>query len=201
MGAPVPARLIAWDTATGKQAFSAPIDATYAAGLVYGQDGSSLVVGANSPGEMAAVFYDSATDERQRSVKMPGTSRSEVLILPRHQIFSNFVGSDAVFLDLDTGQERFRLPSHHDLEDAAISPDGSRLVVGRPVGADSEVTLWNMKSGRRLLALKRPGEWSPSPSRPMATGWWPHSGQRSPMQPNPFKSGTPRRARRRARNE
>jgi WD40 repeat protein len=174
--APVPARLIAWDTATGKQAFSAPIDATYAAGLVYSEDGSSLVVGTNSPGEMAAVFYNAATGERQRSVKMPGTPRSAVLILPRHQIFSNFVGLDALFLDLHTGQERFRLPSHHDLEDAAISPDGSRLAVGRrlALGGESEVTLWSLKTSRRLLALKRPGRmesiaFSPDGNRLVAT--------------------------------
>jgi serine/threonine protein kinase/WD40 repeat protein len=170
-------QLIAWDTATGQQMFSVPIEATFAAGLVYSLDGSSLVVGTSSQGEMAAMFYDATTGERQRSVAMRSSSRTAVLILARHQIFANFVGSDALFLDLETGQERFRLPGYHDLEDVAISPDGSRLAAGRPVsrlGGDSEVTLWSLKTGHRLLTLKRKGtmetiSFSPDGNRLVAT--------------------------------
>jgi WD40 repeat protein len=190
MQPPEPTLLMAWDVVTGQQAFSVPIDATVAAGLVYSLDGSSLVLGSSSQGEMNALFYDAATGERQRTVAMPNSSRAAVLILARHQIFANFVGSDAIFLNLQTGQERFRLAGHYDLEDAAISPDGSRIAVGRPVssvGGESEVTLWNLKNGQRLLALKRQGNmesiaFSADGNRLVATFIQPVPGAAKPIQ-------------------
>src|SRR3954463_11385188 len=105
-----------WDVATGKRLFSVTINAIFAGGLVYSLDGKSLVLGAmNQPGS-AAVFYDADTGERQRSIPMP-SSRSELFIDARNQVFASFVGSDAVLSDLATGQERLRLTGYKDFAD------------------------------------------------------------------------------------
>jgi WD40 repeat protein len=76
-------------------------------------------------------------------------------------MFGDFVGSDAAFWDLATGQERARNRANG-RNSYAISPDGSRLVSGkRPTlskSGESEFTLWSLVSGRQLLSFKRQGD-------------------------------------------
>jgi serine/threonine protein kinase/WD40 repeat protein len=157
---PPPARLIAWDAGTGRPVFSVTVNAMFAGWLVYSLDGKSLVLGTTGQPDSAAVFYDAATGERQRSIPMPSSPNTGVYIDIRHQIFSSFVGPDALFSNLATGQERLRLRGYSDINDCAVSPDGSRIAVGKPpllTNGESEVSLWSLKSGRQLLALKRQG--------------------------------------------
>ena len=155
-----PTRLMAWDAATGKQLFSEDVNASDHDGLDYSQDGASLVLATNDRPQAAAVFYDAATGERQRSIPLPASGLS-YFITSDQQMFASFrrSESDAVFGDLATGQERLRLPGYGGASQFAISPDGSRLVLGKRSYAsrESELTLWSLKSGRRLLAFNRPG--------------------------------------------
>ena len=130
--------------------------------LSYSQDGESLVYGdGRSNRRDQFVFYDAATGERQRSIAVPSSS-TRYFINVRHQLFGNFVGSD--HRHLGSG-DRPGAPAaarvHFDPQLTTISPDGSRIVFGkRPAqsrGGESELSLWSLKSGRRLLALNREG--------------------------------------------
>ena len=59
-----------------------------------------------------------------------------------------------------TGQERLRLRGHDGFDHFAVSPDGSRLALGKlppSPRSESELSLWSLKSGRQLLTLKRQG--------------------------------------------
>jgi len=110
--------------------------------------------------QASLMFYDANTGERERSISVPD-SGTRYFINVRHQMFGNFVGSDHVIWDLATGQEQLGFPRYNIYNSYAISPDGSRLVLGKPnmssYPGESEFTLWSLVSGRQLLAFKRPG--------------------------------------------
>jgi serine/threonine protein kinase/WD40 repeat protein len=172
-----PPGLMAWDAATQKLVFSVTLsDRIFGYLLGYSPDGASLVVGhydlLTKRGEGVA-FYDAATGDRQRSISMPSALRPHWIDFPGQTIgtfgppdvvsgvqANSYGRSDIVLFDLATGQERLRLRGHDGFDQFAVSPDGSRLALGkqsRSTRDDSEVTLWSLKSGRRLLSLKRPG--------------------------------------------
>src|SRR5262249_37186626 len=96
---------------------------------------------------------------RQRSVSVTATTPLFNIDVPS-QLIRTTVGSDVVLWDLATGHERLRLPGYPDVQQMAISPDGSRLVLGkgpRSTIDSSELTLLSLKSGRRLSALRHLG--------------------------------------------
>ena len=107
------------------------------------------------------MFYDAATGERQRSISLPSAPRQLCSSTSATKCSARIDRSDFVLWDLATGHERLRLPGYNGVNRMAISPDGSRLVLGkpsrRPPATESELTLWSLKSGRRLLAFNRPG--------------------------------------------
>jgi WD40 repeat protein len=88
---------------------------------------------------------------------MPSTGGYFINI--RHQLFGADDGSDFVLRDLLSGQERLRLRGDNGFFGMAISPDGSRLLLAKAsiTLVESELSLWSMKSGRRLLAFNRQG--------------------------------------------
>jgi WD40 repeat protein len=146
--------------------------------LGYSPDGASVVVGHydfSSQREAGVVFYDAATGELQRSIPVPSSLRPWWIDFSGQTIGA--VGSgdttlsgiqvsaigraDVVLLDLATGQERLRLRGHDGFDHYALSPDGSRLALGkRPpplIRGHSELSLWSLKTGRRLQTLKCEG--------------------------------------------
>jgi WD40 repeat protein len=192
-------QLMAWDLATGKQLFSVPINASNTSGfygLRYSQDGASLVMMADDRPEATVVLYDPTTGVRQRSIFVPSSSDRNFLNV-LYQMFGNFVGSEAAFWDLATGQEYRGPPRHNPSNRYAISPDGSRLVLGkRPMSTysgESEFILWSLVSGTRLLEFKREGfveaiSFSPDGNRLVAA--FSHIGP-SPLKPIQIWDATP----------
>jgi hypothetical protein len=137
-----------------------------------------LVVGhydASSQREAGVAFYDAATGELQRSIRVPSSLRPWWIDFSSQTIGAvgsmdttnsgilvNAIGrADVVLLDLATGNERLRLRGHDGFDHYAISPDGSRLALGKLppplMRGQSELSLWSLKSGRRLMSLKRGG--------------------------------------------
>ena len=156
-----PTRLIAWDAATGKQLFSVPMNATPSPGLWYTHDGASLMVVLKRDRSEWAVLYDAVTGERQRSISLPISPRKYVIDF-LHQVVGADDRLDFVLWDLLTGNERLRLPGYNGVERMAISPDGSRLVLGKISPSSSgefgsELTFCSLKSGEQLLAFRREG--------------------------------------------
>jgi serine/threonine protein kinase/WD40 repeat protein len=148
-------RLNVWSTATGERLFSMTLDAEEPKGLDYTHDGSRILVGTANPS--ALVFFDAATGARQNSVSLPPSSRV-LFVDPRRHVIGLSHESDFVVCDFTSGRELLRLRGYDGVRpySFAISPDGARLALGRSSrGENSEITLWNMKSGRRLLSLQR----------------------------------------------
>ena len=153
-------RLVAWDASTGKQLFSVEINAAENDAPDYTPDGTSLVMATRDRLHSAAVYYDASTGERQRSIPLPSTGRSYFVHAP-NEIFGSYGSSeaDAIFGDLASGKEQLRVAGYNGASCFAISPDGSRLFLGKNSYSlgESELTLWSLKYGTRLLALKRRG--------------------------------------------
>jgi WD40 repeat protein len=149
---------MAWDVATGKQLFSRALNAALTYGIYYSQDGASLLTAAMDRPQASVMFYDAATGAHQRSISMRNTAITSFINV-RHNLFGNFAGSDHVIWDITTGQVHLRLPGFTYATSYAISPDGSRIVIAERTppqrGGESEVTLLSLRSGRRLLSLKR----------------------------------------------
>lgn len=153
-----PARLIAWETETGKQLFSVTINGKFPGLFGYSLDGASLLVGTFDPNANAIEFYDATTGEKQKSIPVP--SSKGLLIDVRSQIYGAVVGTDVILWNMATGEELVRLPGYNRISKYAFSPDGNRLVLHqfpRDLFGENELTLWSVKSGRRLLTLKREG--------------------------------------------
>lgn len=77
-------------------------------------------------------------------------------------MFGADLNIDFVLCDLATGQERLRLPGYTDVDGMAISPDGNRLVLvksflGSGGDYERELSFWNLKSGKRLMAFNLAG--------------------------------------------
>ncbi len=153
-----PKRLVAWDATSGQLSFSAPISAGSATTPHYSIDGAQLIVAETvDQSQGSAVFYDAVTGERQRLISLPSAPRTHFINI-QHEIFAADARSDLVLWDLMTGQERLRLPGYSGGSAYAISPDGTRIVIGKgPFTGQSELSLWSLKSGRRLLAFNREG--------------------------------------------
>ena len=150
-------RIVVWDAATTKELFFAVTDASTTAGVKYSRDGASLIVVVRDRSVAGAVLFDASTGEEQKSVPISGFPNHYV-IDGHNQMIGAAVSSDFVLWDLTTGQERLRIPGYADLATYAISPDGSRIVLGNTSGdGESELTMWSLRSGSRLLSLIRPG--------------------------------------------
>lgn len=95
----------------------------------------------------------------QRSISLPANLRFGAIDPKNHLVLAT-LDSDLVFADLQTGLVKLRLPAFGHSSQYKISPDGSRLVLAqspRADGSSGELTVWNFKSGRRLLSLQHEG--------------------------------------------
>ena len=168
------ARLNVWEVATGQLVFTVIIDSEQPEGVDYSRDGACLIVGTTGPSEL--VYYDATTGVRQKSVSMPPSS-SPLFVDTQHQVIAASHGSDFILSDITTGSELLRLSGYDQVRpnSYAISPDGRRLALGSSSRfGDSEITLWNMKTGRQLLSFRqdRPVDamvFSPNSYRLLAT--------------------------------
>jgi WD40 repeat protein len=148
-------RLNAWHVPSGKLLYSVEIEAGEPRGLNFSRDGASIMVGATSPSTI--VCYHAATGSHQQSRPLPASSRP-LFVDPENELVGASHHSDFVLCDLATGGELLRLPGYDDVGPMgfAISPDGSRMALGKTsVVGEGEITLWSRKSGRQLMSIQR----------------------------------------------
>jgi serine/threonine protein kinase/WD40 repeat protein len=148
-------RLNAWQVPSGKLLYSVEFAAGEPRGLNFSRDGASIIVGVTNPSTM--VCYDAETGSQQQSRPLPASS-NPLFVDPENQFVGASHRSDFVLCDLTTGRELLRLPGYDDVGSMGfvISPDGSRLALGRSsVVGEGEITLWSMKTGRQLMSIQR----------------------------------------------
>jgi WD40 repeat protein len=120
--------------------------------LGYTADGAQLIVASTVGDSVRVSTFDGATRHLQSSREFPGD-------LCRYNARQNRVGvrdkTDMVFYDLATGNEVARLQGF-DPTRSAWSPDGRRFAAQARGDIRSQIVVWSLETGRRLVTLDGP---------------------------------------------
>jgi hypothetical protein len=150
--------LKAWDAVTGEAKWAAKASPPSSVLLDYSPDGASVLIGAFEKGQGSVMAYGATTGQLQRTVSLPAEPK---WVDFRSQSIGTITATEIILCDLTTGKERLRLSGHDGVHHHAISPDGLRLAISRSSSGRrqemSEVSLWSLQSGSRLLTIRRPG--------------------------------------------
>jgi eukaryotic-like serine/threonine-protein kinase len=127
-----------WNVQNGRVSLTLGDDRQPAQGLVFGRDGSILIVAQGSNID----FWDLKTTQRIRSLAGHGGRVNAVAISPKGNRLATASDDGSVKLwDVTTGQDVLTLTGHAGpVLDVAFSADGKRIASG---GADGTVKLWD----------------------------------------------------------
>jgi WD40 repeat protein len=120
----------------------------------YSADGAKLLVAAGVGDHTLVATFDAATRTLQSTREFPRDDRCA--FHARENRVSVHEKADLVFYDLATGDEVLRLQGF-EAYNRAWSPDGRRLAAEiSTTQIQSQIVLWSLESGRRLLTLDSP---------------------------------------------
>ncbi len=107
------------------------------------------------------IIWDVLKRRRRSSLALPQDARgAKVLVTERDAriVVSPYPNYQILVVDPDSGQPTARLAGQrYEISDAALSPDGQRLVT---CGGDQYVALWELSSGRRLSQFSSGTRWA-----------------------------------------
>ena len=151
--------IVAWETSTGKQAFTSPQPEDHEPALAISPDGKLLLSSGGAALGRAAVIWDAATGERVREL----SGGAALVFSAKFSADGRYLGTGsqdgtAALWDLRTGHQAFVVQAgQKPIRSVDISRDGSYLLTG---GADGAVSSWSTETGELLRTFRQPdGQW------------------------------------------
>jgi len=151
--------IVAWETSTGKQAFTIPQPEDHEPALAISPDGKLLLSSGGAALGRAAVIWDAATGERVREL----SGGAALVFSAKFSADGRYLGTGsqdgtAALWDLRTGHQAFVVQAgQKPIRSVDISRDGSYLLTG---GADGAVSSWSTETGELLRTFRQPdGQW------------------------------------------
>lgn len=162
-----------WDTISGKELKKltiGPIQPDSRGGkvivtrVVFSPDGNMLAanyhqsLGLGGKGESGIVIWEAAAGRDLRRLPGPSADYGSLAFTPDGKTILA-AGDDRVIRRMEsaTGKElsRFTVQGHQSLDVVVFSSDGALAATG---GYDGRVFIWDMSTGRQLLAIRKDGE-------------------------------------------
>ena len=143
-------KLRLWDTETGKNKFTLPMDAVVDKSIAYSPDGESLASG--GPNNIIRIWDPKTAEQKTTLTGHTRPVHTVVFTLDGKTLVSGGGDHTIRLWDINTGENKATLIGHSSaVETLAISPDGLTLASG---SHDGTIQFWDIETGKHKSTIR-----------------------------------------------